>query len=235
MRYLMRLAVTATLAVTAGIGIATAAATMTATPAQAACSRSISTSGNADSVVITLHQTCGRAYRAIGFWGGGTVDGYHYGTYHVWPGGNSQFSTACGNSACTAGTVQWGGYERKTDGKIFCTYRCAAVHLTALVHRQACSGLIQWSYIGPSGFVWATRWHPNIDNCQQRSKVKCASRIGTTIIRYGGWVVPTDKWSGVNCTNSYPVFSEGGVQTRPFAGAPLVQNKWLFSLTRGSR
>ena len=91
------------------------------------CSRSISTSANSDSVAITLHQTCGRAYRAIGFWGGGPVDGYHYGTYHTWPGGNAQFSVACGDSSCDVGNVQWGGYQRKEDGKIFCEVNCSAM------------------------------------------------------------------------------------------------------------
>jgi hypothetical protein len=102
---------------------------------------------------------------------------------------------------------------------------------SAPAHHQACAGFIQWSFTGVPGYVWATRWHPNIDGCQQRSKVQCSTH-GITKDFYGGWVTPTDKWSGVNCPPSYPAFIKGGYQTREFSGAPLVANKWVFSQGR---
>lgn len=111
-----------------------AAETAAAVPS---CSRSISTTANNDSVAITINRSCTTYYRSVGLWGGGEYDGYHYGTYH----GSGWSSVACADKNCDAGNVLWGGYERKSDGKEWCFFRCAdappnvvgaiVIHLTA--------------------------------------------------------------------------------------------------------
>jgi hypothetical protein len=155
-----------------------------APPAMARCSRNLPVSHNIDSVVMQASQTCGFSYRSVGFWGGGSYDGYHYGTYTKV---NGTWSTACADSSCNAGNVQWGGYQVKRTSKIVCTFGCAArITTTALVRHQ------RRSSVGPL----VIRTHSGPRYCL----AVVPNRAGTVIVQSDDQSTPTCRnfwWSRV--------------------------------------
>jgi hypothetical protein len=121
------------------------------------CTNDWTITHNPNLVQMALRQTCGLSYRAYGNW---QNTGFRYGTYRkTSPSQGVKYSVACGELSCQsgAGTLFSGGYQRKSDGRLFCTISCSA-HATALLaaRRSCATGHVSWA-VGPQGtqsFTW---------------------------------------------------------------------------------